>query len=294
MGADRAVLVSDDAAAGPTSSRRARRSRRRSSGRRRPRPLRPGVGRRRRGGALGGRRGPAAQARDLAGCRALVRRRRGQGEAPDRARVRHDLGAVARGRRRLGRDQRAALPVAQGDHGREVEAAGDSLRGRPRARRRRPRRGGLEDDRARARAAALARRHGEDRGRRQRAQKILDYVVERRACEVPRLPRAPRRRAREGRPRRARQGGVARRGGGRRPRRGRRRGGRGRGRVRRGQGVHLRGRRASAPLPQPRVDALAALVETSGADAVLFGASVLSADVAAGSPRGSMPGSTGT
>ena len=38
----------------------------------------------------------------------------------------------------------------------------------------------------------------------------------------------------------------------------------------------------AAPLPQPRVDALAALVEKSGADAVLFGASVLSADVAAG------------
>jgi electron transfer flavoprotein alpha subunit len=37
-----------------------------------------------------------------------------------------------------------------------------------------------------------------------------------------------------------------------------------------------------APLPQPRVDALAALVQKSGADAVLFGASVLSADVAAG------------
>jgi electron transfer flavoprotein alpha subunit len=36
------------------------------------------------------------------------------------------------------------------------------------------------------------------------------------------------------------------------------------------------------PLPQPRVDALAALVEKTGADAVLFGASVLSADVAAG------------
>jgi electron transfer flavoprotein alpha subunit len=38
----------------------------------------------------------------------------------------------------------------------------------------------------------------------------------------------------------------------------------------------------SAPLPQPRVDALAALVQKTGADAVLFGASVLSADVAAG------------
>lgn len=38
----------------------------------------------------------------------------------------------------------------------------------------------------------------------------------------------------------------------------------------------------AAPLPQPRVDALATLVEKTGADAVLFGASVLSADVAAG------------
>ncbi len=37
-----------------------------------------------------------------------------------------------------------------------------------------------------------------------------------------------------------------------------------------------------APLPQPRVDALAGLVEESGADAVLFGASVLASDVAAG------------
>jgi len=38
----------------------------------------------------------------------------------------------------------------------------------------------------------------------------------------------------------------------------------------------------ASPLPQPRVDALAALVAETGADAVLFGASVLSADVAAG------------
>src|SRR5262249_55024800 len=36
------------------------------------------------------------------------------------------------------------------------------------------------------------------------------------------------------------------------------------------------------PLPQPRVDALAALVGQSGADTVLFAASVLAADVAAG------------
>ena len=38
----------------------------------------------------------------------------------------------------------------------------------------------------------------------------------------------------------------------------------------------------AAPLPQPRVDAVAALVEQAGADAVLFGASVLAADVASG------------
>jgi len=37
-----------------------------------------------------------------------------------------------------------------------------------------------------------------------------------------------------------------------------------------------------APLPQPRVDALEAVVAASGAENVLFGASVLAADVAAG------------
>ena len=38
----------------------------------------------------------------------------------------------------------------------------------------------------------------------------------------------------------------------------------------------------AAPLPQPRVDVLAKLVEDQGFDTVLFGASVLAADVAAG------------
>jgi electron transfer flavoprotein alpha subunit len=38
----------------------------------------------------------------------------------------------------------------------------------------------------------------------------------------------------------------------------------------------------ASPLPQPRVDAFATLVEHTGADAVLFGASVLASDVAAG------------
>ena len=38
----------------------------------------------------------------------------------------------------------------------------------------------------------------------------------------------------------------------------------------------------AAPLPQPRVDALATALERSGAEAILFGASVLASDVAAG------------
>jgi electron transfer flavoprotein alpha subunit len=38
----------------------------------------------------------------------------------------------------------------------------------------------------------------------------------------------------------------------------------------------------ASPLPQPRVDALATLIERTSPDAVLFGASILSADVAAG------------
>ncbi len=38
----------------------------------------------------------------------------------------------------------------------------------------------------------------------------------------------------------------------------------------------------SSPLPQPRVDALAGLIEKTGADTILFAASVLASDVAAG------------
>ena len=79
------------------------------------------------------------------------------GQAPDGARLRRDPRAAARRRRRLRRDQRAALPVAQGDHGREDEAAGDVV-----ARRRR-RRGGAR------RARQARRRRCSSSGRRRRA-----------------------------------------------------------------------------------------------------------------------------
>src|SRR5438132_1117026 len=74
------------------------------------------------------------------------------------------------GRRGLRRDQRAALPVAEGDHGREEEAARDARARRSRRRRRRGRRGRLEDRGVRALAASVARRLAQDRGRRERGR----------------------------------------------------------------------------------------------------------------------------
>ena len=65
---------------------------------------------------------------DLAGQRADGRRRLGDRQAADRVRLRHDPRAAAGGRRGAGCDQHAALPVAEGDHGREEEAAGDARR----------------------------------------------------------------------------------------------------------------------------------------------------------------------
>ena len=82
----------------------------------------------------------------------------------------------------------------------------------------------------------------------------------------------------------------------RRPRPGRRRTPRrARGGVRRADGP----RRPTTPrstrrLPQPRVDALAALVQDEGFDTVLFGARVLAADVAAGLAARLDAGLTGT
>ena len=53
-------------------------------------------------------------------------------------------------------------------------------------------------------------------------------------------------------------------------------------RTARRRSTRAKRRSCAAPLPQPRVDALATLVEKTGADAVLFAASVLAADVASG------------
>ena len=50
-------------------------------------------------------------------------------QAADRVRLRHDPRAAAGGRRGRRLDQHAALPVAEGDHGREEEAAGDARGG---------------------------------------------------------------------------------------------------------------------------------------------------------------------
>ena len=49
--------------------------------------------------------------------------------APGRVRLRHRRGRAPRRHLRRRRDQRAALPVAQGDHGREEEAARRSSAG---------------------------------------------------------------------------------------------------------------------------------------------------------------------
>ena len=101
----------------------------------------------------------------LAGRRADDRRRRAHRAAADGVRLRDAARAAARGRRRLGRDQRAALPVAQGDHGREVEAAGDA---RPRTRSA-PTASSATTVLALA-AAAAARREPARRGRRRRGR----------------------------------------------------------------------------------------------------------------------------
>ena len=128
-------------------------------------------------------------------------------EAPDGVRLRAHACAAAGGGRRLGCDQRAALSVAQGDHGREVEAAGDVGGGGCR------RRGRVANGRARAVVAAGARREPPRRGRSARTPPRRSSSSSPRSdcCEAARLSRAPRRRGDEGVARRAREGAVARR-----------------------------------------------------------------------------------
>ena len=103
------------------------------------------------------------------------------GQAADGVRLRHDRGAAARRRRGERRDQRAALPVAQGDHGREEEAAGRALarrsRRRRRARRAKPARGRPCSRSASRRHAAT---HARSKATANAAQAIVDFLAEKR------------------------------------------------------------------------------------------------------------------
>src|SRR5581483_1659324 len=253
---------------------------------RRPRALRPAGLRRRRRRPLGRGRRAAPAASRLAGRRADGRRRHASREAPDGVRLRRDRGAAAGRRRRERRDQRAALPVAQGHHGREEEAVRHALARRRRCRRCAGGRGRLEDGGARARRSALARRGAEDRGQRRQLR-----AGDRR---VPRGEKAPvstlvflEHHGSElqkgalgvlGKAASLGDDSVA--------------------AVLVGGGVKALAAQAGTygatrvfvvesdelepPTPQPRVDVLAQLVQEHGFENVLFANSVLAADVAAG------------
>ena len=124
LGADRSVHLTDDAL---SRLGRLRHRLRAGQGARvrvaRPGPAGPAVGRRR---VLHDRRRRGRPPEDAVADAGHQDRRRGRQaalRAPGRVRLRHRRGRAARrdlGRRR---HQRAALPVAQGDHGREEEAA---------------------------------------------------------------------------------------------------------------------------------------------------------------------------
>ena len=131
--------------------------------------------------------------------------------------------------------------------------------------------------------AAAARRHAQDRGRRQRGRADRRLPDGEAAPDDPRLPRAPRtassRRARSPSSKAASLGigdvaGDRRLGCG-----GARRAG---GKARRRHRLRRRRPKLEAPLPQPRVDAIAQLVEQHGLETVLFAQSILAADIASG------------
>ena len=141
---------------------------------------------------------------------------------------------------------------------------------------------------------ARPRRHDQDRGRRlgrgeDSRVPAADHETLPRCpaawwpAEDARLPRAPRGQAAERLARRARQGGRARgRGRGRAARRRRRGSGRRGGQVRRLPGPRRRRRAAGGPAPATAGRRSRASLGDGGHDTVLFAASVLSADVAAG------------
>ena len=218
---------------------------------------------------------------DLAG-RGARRSRTGAviGQAADRVRLRADPSAASRGRRGLGLDQRAALPLAEGDHGREVEAAGDARR-RPTSAASPPRARACSPSRRRPRAASAP--VIEDAATAPEA--IVEFLVERR-LSVKTLVFLEHHGdgAHEAVARRAREGSRARRRG--RGRASRARASAGSSRTRGAFGAAAvfvaDDERLAAPLPQPRVDVLASLVRDEGFDTVLFAQSVLASDIAAG------------
>ena len=114
----------------------------------RPGPARPAVRRRRVLHDRRRRRRPPEDAVADPGDQDRRRGRQAHLRAPGRVRLRHGRGRPARRDLRRRRDQRAALPVAEGDHGREEEAARHQGHRRRRHRGRPGRRGRLEDRRS--------------------------------------------------------------------------------------------------------------------------------------------------
>ena len=283
MGADRAVLITDDALAGADLARHRARARRRArAGERRSRPLRPAVGRRRRRVPLGGGRRAPAAARDLAGQRADAST---AARSPASARP---SSATTRFARRCRRSSRCRMRSTRRATRR---SRGSWARRRSRRRRCPPATSAARRRRARRcsalNAAARTRRGAQDRGRRHRRRADRRVPRPRRGSsdgQDARLPRAPR-----GRDRRRARSACSRR---RAARRGRQRRARRLRRARRSPSGQARTERrpcsspttsaSRAPLPQPRVDVLAKLVRDEGFDTVLFAQSVLAADVAAG------------
>ena len=158
--------------------------------------------------------------------------------------------AASRRRRRLGRDQRAALPVAEGDHGREVEAERDALARRHRRRARAGRRGRVTHDGDRVGAAAAQGNQIKSRTTAAPPSSSSPISPIGSCCDHARLPRASRRRAAERGARRAHEGRLARRRGGRRRcRRGRQGRRRERRCLRRDDGVRRRRPRVRGAAP---------------------------------------------